>query len=63
VTSSMFAPWLIHKQDHLGHDPIFLSVFEDADLFRRFKLANYSTIQSWSSYVYHLTCRLVVPKV
>ena len=57
VTSSMFAPWLIHKQDHLGHDPIFLSVFEDADLFRRFKLANYSTIQSWSSYVYHLTCR------
>jgi len=30
VTSSMFAPWLIHKQDHLGHDPIFLSVFEDS---------------------------------
>jgi hypothetical protein len=57
TTSSSFAPWLIHKDDHLGHDPIFLSVFEDADLFRRFKLAGYETIQSWSSYVYHLTCR------
>lgn len=57
TTSSTFAPWLIHRDDHLGHDPIFLSVFEDADLFRRFKLAGYSTLQSWSSYVYHLTCR------
>ncbi len=57
VTSGAFAPWLIHREDHLGHDPIFLSVFEDADLFRRFKLAGYDTIQSWSSYVYHLTCR------
>lgn len=57
VTNSSFAPWLIHKEDHLGHDPIFLSVFEDADLFRRFKLAGYQILQSWSSYVYHLTCR------
>ena len=57
TTKGLFAPWLIHKDDHLGHDPIFLSVFEDADLFRRFKLAGYETIQSWSSYVYHLTCR------
>lgn len=56
-TNSLFAPWLIHRDDHLGHDPIFLSVYEDADLFRRFKLAGYATIQSWSSYVYHLTCR------
>jgi hypothetical protein len=56
-TDGLFAPWLIHKDDHLGHDDIFLSVYEDADLFRRFKLAGYATIQSWSSYVYHLTCR------
>jgi glycosyltransferase involved in cell wall biosynthesis len=56
-TNGLFAPWLIHKEDHLGHDEIFLSVYEDADLFRRFKLAGYDTIQSWSSYVYHLTCR------
>lgn len=52
-----FAPWLIDRRDHLGHDPIFLSVFEDADLFRRFILAEYTMIQSWSSLVYHLTCR------
>lgn len=57
VTKSSFAPWLINRNDHLGHDPIFLSVFEDADLFRRFKLAGYETIQVWSSLVYHLTCR------
>jgi glycosyltransferase involved in cell wall biosynthesis len=52
-----FAPWLIDRRDHLGHDPIFLSVFEDADLFRRFVLAGYKMLQSWSSLVYHLTCR------
>lgn len=57
ITRSSFAPWLINRNDHLGHDPIFLSVFEDADLFRRFKLAGYETIQVWSSLVYHLTCR------
>ena len=57
LTKSSFAPWLINRNDHLGHDPIFLSVFEDADLFRRFKLAGYDTIQVWSSLVYHLTCR------
>ena len=57
TTKSSFAPWLINRNDHLGHDPIFLSVFEDADLFRRFKLASYETIQVWSSLVYHLTCR------
>jgi hypothetical protein len=57
ITKSVFAPWLIRKDQHLGHDPIFLSVFEDADLFRRFKLNGYDLIQSWSAMVYHLTCR------
>ena len=57
ITKSIFAPWLIRKDQHLGHDPIFLSVFEDADLFRRFKLNGYDLIQSWSAMVYHLTCR------
>ena len=57
ITKSIFAPWLIRKDQHLGHDPIFLSVFEDADLFRRFKLHGYDLIQSWSAMVYHLTCR------
>lgn len=57
LTKSTFAPWLIHREDHLGHDPLFLSVFEDADLFRRFKLAGYDTVQTWDAFVYHLTCR------
>ena len=57
ITKSIFAPWLIRKDQHLGHDPIFRSVFEDADLFRRFKLYGYDLIQSWSAMVYHLTCR------
>jgi hypothetical protein len=57
ITKSIFAPWLIRKDQHLGHDPIFASVFEDADLFRRFKLQGYDLIQSWSAMVYHLTCR------
>lgn len=57
LTKSTFAPWLIHREDHLGHDPLFLSVFEDADLFRRFKLAGYDTVQVWDAFVYHLTCR------
>lgn len=57
TTGSSFAPWLIDRRDHLGHDSIFLSVFEDADLFRRFVLAGYSMVQSWDSLVYHLTCR------
>jgi glycosyltransferase involved in cell wall biosynthesis len=57
TTGSSFAPWLIDRRDHLGHDPIFLSVFEDADLFRRFVLAGYQMVQSWDSLVYHLTCR------
>jgi glycosyltransferase involved in cell wall biosynthesis len=57
ITKSIFAPWLIRKDQHLGHDPLFRSVFEDADLFRRFKLQGYDLIQSWSAMVYHLTCR------
>lgn len=54
---SLFAPWLINRNDHLGHDDIFKSIYEDADLFRRFAIAEYGIIQVWSSLVYHLTCR------
>lgn len=57
ITKSIFAPWLIHRDQHLGHDSIFKSVFEDADLFRRFKLYGYDLVQSWAAMVYHLTCR------
>lgn len=57
VTKGMFAPWMIEKSQHLGHDPIFKSVYEDADLFRRFVLAEYKMVQTWDALVYHFTCR------
>lgn len=57
ITRGMFAPWLIEKSQHLGHDPIFKSVYEDADLFRRFVLAEYKMVQTWDAIVYHFTCR------
>ena len=57
LTKSMFAPWMIEKSQHLGHDPIFKSVYEDADLFRRFVLAGYKMVQTWDALVYHFTCR------
>jgi hypothetical protein len=57
ITKGIFAPWLIDRRDHLGHDDIFKSVFEDTDLFRRFILSGYNIVQSWESLVYHLTCR------
>lgn len=57
LTKGMFAPWMIEKSQHLGHDPIFKSVYEDADLFRRFVLAGYKMVQTWDALVYHFTCR------
>lgn len=57
LTKGMFAPWMIDKSQHLGHDPIFKSVYEDADLFRRFVLAGYKMVQTWDAVVYHFTCR------
>jgi len=57
TTQGLFAPWLINKNEHIGHDPIFLSVFEDSDLFLRYKHLGYNMIQAWDSIVYHLTCR------
>ena len=56
-TKALFAPWLINRNDHLGHDDVFKSIYEDADIFRRFVLAGYEIVQVWSSLVYHLTCR------
>jgi glycosyltransferase involved in cell wall biosynthesis len=57
LTKGMFAPWMIEKSQHLGHDPMFKSVYEDADLFRRFVLAGYKMVQTWDALVYHFTCR------
>lgn len=60
TTRSMFAPWAIYKEDIVSinmHDESFHSYHEDSDIFNRFILSGYTLIQSWESYVYHLTCR------
>jgi len=60
TTKGCFAPWLIHKKDLEligGHDYRFKSAREDSDLFNRMVLSNMELVQSWSSFVYHLTAR------
>jgi len=61
ATSGIFAPWMMYKKDFMeigGHDDLFAPYpFEDSDLFQRFILNKYDIFQSWSSLVYHFTCR------
>jgi len=61
VTEGIFAPWVIYKKDFQaigGHDPLFAPQSkEDSDIFNRFVLAGYKLVQTWSGYVYHMTCR------
>lgn len=60
TTPGIFAPWLIHKDDYGllgGHDERLNSLAEDIDIFNRMDLAGYTFVQSWKSFVYHLTCR------
>jgi len=61
TTEGIFAPWAIYKDDFTsigGHDPLYAPQSkEDSDIFNRFVLAGYETIQTWSGYVYHMTCR------
>ena len=60
TTQGCFAPWLIHKKDLEkigGHDYRFKSAREDSDLFNRMVLGGMNLIQSWNSFVYHLTAR------
>ena len=61
ITNGIFAPWAIYKDDFLsigGHDPLYAPQSkEDSDIFNRFVLAGYETIQTWQGYVYHMTCR------
>lgn len=60
-TQGMFAPWVIYKADFLaigGHDPLYAPQSrEDSDIFNRFLLAGYTPIQTWETFVYHMTCR------
>ena len=61
LTEGIFAPWAIYKEDFQsigGHDPLYAPQSkEDSDIFNRFVLAGYETIQTWQGYVYHMTCR------
>jgi len=60
TTNGCFAPWMMYKEDFLaigGHDPVFKSAREDSDVFNRLVLNGYELIQSWQSFVYHLTAR------
>ena len=60
-TRGIFAPWAMYKDDFLaigGHDPLYAPQSkEDSDIFNRFVLAGYRTIQTWQGFVYHMTCR------
>jgi glycosyltransferase involved in cell wall biosynthesis len=60
ITRGIFAPWAVYKKDIVDiemHDESFHSYHEDSDMFNRFILNGYEMIQTWESYVYHLTCR------
>ena len=61
LTDGIFAPWAIYKDDFTsigGHDPLYAPQSkEDSDIFNRFQLAGYETIQTWQGFVYHMTCR------
>jgi len=60
TTNGCFAPWMMYKDEFLsigGHDPIFASAREDSDVFNRLVLGGFELIQSWQSFVYHLTAR------
>ena len=60
-TEGIFAPWMIYKSDFQsigGHDSLFAPQSkEDSDIFNRFVLNGYKLIQTWTGYVYHMTCR------
>ena len=60
ITKGCFAPWMMYKDEFLemgGHDPRFASAREDSDVFNRLVLSGFDLIQSWESFVYHLTAR------
>lgn len=61
TTEGIFAPWCMYKSDYLavgGHDELFAPQSkEDSDLFNRFALNGYKTVQSWDGLVYHFTSR------
>lgn len=61
ITKGVFAPWMFWVLDFNeinGHDPLYRPQSrEDDDIWNRFILNGIKFIQSWDSYVGHLTCR------
>ena len=61
TTEGIFAPWAIYRKDFQsigGHDDLYAPQSkEDSDIFNRFVLNGYKTIQTWRGFVYHMTCR------
>ena len=60
ITKGCFAPWMMYKKDFVDmgmHDAIFKSAREDSDVFNRLMINGFELIQSWQSFVYHLTAR------
>ena len=61
VTEGIFAPWAFYKKDFQeigGHDPLYAPQSkEDTDIFNRFQLNGVKFKQTWSGFVYHMTCR------
>lgn len=61
TTNGIFAPWCFWVDEFQaigGHDPLYSPQSkEDSDIFNRFKLNGCGFIQTWSGFVYHLTCR------
>lgn len=61
TTDGVFAPWAFWVDEFKeigGHDPLYAPQSkEDSDIFNRFKLNGCEFIQTWTGFVYHLTCR------
>lgn len=58
ITRGIFVPYMFYKQDWVGYDPIFApQSHEDSDKFWRWLQEGCEFVQSWTSLVYHFTCR------
>lgn len=61
TTDGVFAPWAFWVDEFKaigGHDPLYAPQSkEDSDIFNRFKLNGCEFVQTWTGFVYHLTCR------
>jgi glycosyltransferase involved in cell wall biosynthesis len=61
TTEGIFAPWAFWKKDFQeigGHDSLFAPQSkEDSDIFNRFQLNGVKFKQTWTGFVYHMTCR------